>query len=79
MIHVKYVYSAPCHVVDSSDCAYMHIHLRYRPTRYLPYMAYMPNLVGVSVSSTYLSIICKVFIGVGSVDAHMYKNVRSIC
>ena len=43
VIHVKYVYSTHCHMVDYSDfiCGtYVHIHLPYKFIKYLVYMAY---------------------------------------
>ena len=62
-----------CHI-------YIHIHLSYKPIKYLVNIACMSNLVGIFVSRTYLEITWKVLcIAVGFVLAHMYKNVSSIC
>ena len=62
-IYIKYVYSAHCHMVDYSDfiCAtYMCIHFPYMSIKYLEYMAYMPNVVDIFVSSTYLAVTSEV-------------------
>ena len=56
MIYVKYVYSAPCYLVDARDlkCGkYMYIHPLYMHIRYL---AHMSNLVGIFVFGTYLEV-----------------------
>ena len=80
-VYVKHVYSAHCHMVDCSDVifgTYMCIHLPYRSLRYLAYMAYMPNLVGIFVSSTYLALTWEVHTTIGCVLSHMCKNIGSI-
>ena len=58
-----------------------HIHVHTYPTyavRYLAYMAYIPNSVGILVFGTYLEVICEVKVAVGCVLAYMHKNVGSI-
>ena len=57
------VYSAHCHMVDSSSSdficgihTYMYIHLPCESIRYLAYMAYVSNLVGIFASSTLLAV-----------------------
>ena len=59
----------------TSYVAHMCRHLPYKSIKYL---AYMPNLVGIFVSSTYLAVIWEVCIAVGCVLTHMCKNVGSI-
>ena len=74
VINVKYVYSAHCHVVDCIDFiygTYMCIHLPYKFIRYLAYVTYMPNLVGIYVSSRYLGMAGDVCTVVGCVLAHI--------
>ena len=74
VIHIKYVYSAHCHLVECSDFirdTNMNIHLPYTSIKYL---MYMPNLVGIFVSRTYLAITSEVCIAVGCVLAHVCKN-----
>ena len=57
---------------------HMYIHLSYKSIKYLAYMVYMPNLMGVYVSSTYLAITCEICIVVGYVLAQICKNVGSV-
>ena len=57
-IGIKYVYSAPCHMVDCSDIKfsiYMCIHFPYKPMTCLVSVAYMPNFVVIAMPSTYLA------------------------
>ena len=71
-------YSTHCHLVDCSElkCGrYIHIHFPYNSVRYL---AYMPYLANIFVSSTYVAITWKVCIAVGCVLAHTCKNVGSL-
>ena len=59
VIYAKYVYSTQYHMVDCSDSicgTYMLIHLPYNSIKYLLYMMYMPIVVGIFVSSTYLAV-----------------------
>ena len=80
VVYFKYVYSAHCHMVDCIDfiCgSCMHIHLSYKSIKYLVYMACMPNLMDIFVSSTYLAITWEVWIAVGCILAHV-QNVGSV-
>ena len=54
---------------------YMCIHLPYKSVKYL---AYMPKLVGIFMSSTYLAITLEVCIAVCCVLLPMSKNVVSV-
>ena len=60
-----------------------HIHIAYASAmygmKYLIYTAYMPMLVHLLVSFTYLAITCKVYIAVGFVLAYKFKNGGSVC
>ena len=50
VMSVKYVYSAPCSFIDTSDFIYgifMCIHPPYMHVKYLTHMSYMPNLVDI--------------------------------
>ena len=72
---------APCVIIYCSDfiCGeFMHIHFPYKPISYLEYMAYMTNVVGMLVSSTYLTITCDVFFVVGCVFLHICTHVGPI-
>ena len=51
----------------------------YIPHRYWGYIGYMPNLVGIFVSGTYLAKTHKVEVAVGCILAYVCKNVWSIC
>ena len=42
-------------------------------------MASMPNLVGIFVSGTYLTITCEVEVAIGCVLTYIYKNIGSVC
>ena len=42
-------------------------------------MTNMPNLVGLFLSATYLTITFEVEIAVGFILIHMCKNVESVC
>ena len=46
--------------------------------RSIKHFAYMPNLVGIFVSSTYLAITWEVCIAVSCVLEHGCKNIRSM-
>ena len=50
-----------------------------RPIEYLAYMAYIPNLVDIVVSSTYLATTWVRYIVVASILAQMCTNDGSIC
>ena len=56
----------------------MCIHLQYKPTRYLVFVAYMPNLVVIPVSSLYLAITCEAYVVVHCVLAQVCKYVGSM-
>ena len=75
--NVKYIYSVLCFMVDSNDSIFgpcMCIHPSPNPIKYMAHMTYIPNLVAVITSSTYLSIICEVDIMVGYIfGMHMQK------
>ena len=82
VIYASYVHSASCHKADCSDFiygTYICVNLPYKPIRYLIYVAYMPNFMGIFVSSTCLVITCEVYIAVGCVLEHICINVGSIC
>ena len=68
------VYSAPGHVVYASDfsCG-TYIHPPYMPV--ISLYLYMPHLVGIFVSGTYLEITCKVVVAVGCVLAYVKKVI----
>ena len=62
---VKYMHSTYCHIIDFSGFIYgtnMYIYLLYK---YIKYVAYMLNLMGIHVSSMYLAITWEVCIAVG--------------
>ena len=46
--------------------------------RYLAYMAYMLNLVGIFLSGTYLAGTCEVEVAVGCVLVYVFKNIGLI-
>ena len=52
----------------------MCIHLPYQPIKYLAYMVYMPNLVEIFASSTYLAIACEVYIAFSCVLVYVCKE-----
>ena len=71
-----YVYSAPCcmvHVNDFICGTYICIHLPCLPIKYL---AYIPNLVGIFVSGTYV-IKYETDIAFGSILVNICKNAGS--
>ena len=81
VINVKYMFSAHYHMVDCSDFIWgpnFCTHLPYKSIGYLAYMAHMPNVVGIFVSSTYFAITVEVFIADGCVLVHMCKNIGPI-
>ena len=51
----------------------MCVYLPDQPIKYFAYMAFMPNLVGTFISSTYLVIMWLICIIVGCVLVHVYK------
>ena len=76
------MYNAPCFLVDASDFIFglsMCIHLLHICIKYLMYMAYIPNLLGIFVSITYYAITCVAETAVGCILAYKCKNVGSIC
>ena len=78
MMHVKYLYIDPIWIIGGSDfiCGrYMCIH----PLHWhIKYLAYMPNLVGLFVSCTYLAITCEVGVAGGCILAYMWKIIKSL-
>ena len=80
VIHVKYMYSAHCHMVDCSDftCGKpMHIHIPNKSVN-VKHLAYMPKFVGTFVCSIYLAK-KSVCIAGGSFLVQVSKNIGSIC
>ena len=57
----------------------MHKHPLFLPIRYLTYISYMPNLMGISVSGMYLTISCEVDIVADFILAYMSKKVGAVC
>ena len=43
-------------IVVSSYVALMCVHLPYKPIRFLAYMVYMPNLMGIFLSNAYFAM-----------------------
>ena len=78
VIYVKYVCSFHCNIVDCSDfiCGTYIVYISHRS---LKYVAYMPNVVGILVSSPHLVITWEVCISVDCILSHMCKIVGSIC
>ena len=80
-MYVKYVYCTYCCIVHSSDIICntdvnmfsIYIH------QILAWMAYLPNMGGLFISSTYLALTCEVYIAVGCVLVHVYRSICSIC
>ena len=69
------MYGAPGDMVDAIDFivgTYLHIDPPKCAVRYFAYVAYVPNLVDILVSDTYLAIICEV---AGCVLASMCKKL----
>ena len=56
-----------------------HIYVHTSFYKSIKYLAYIPNLVGIFVSSTYMAIKSEVCIAVGFALGHICKNVGSIC
>ena len=73
VINVKYVYSAPWHMVIAVTLYVAHIcvYIFHKSVKYWAYMAFMPNLVVIFVSSTYLAITWEVYIAVGCVREYV--------
>ena len=51
----------------SSYEAHMCMHLSYKPIKYLPHMAYVPNLLGIFVFGTYMVITSEVEVAIGCI------------
>ena len=75
LVYVNHVFSA-----SSTECEiYIYKHLAYMPTKYLACRIYMSNLgtYGTYISSTYLTLTCKVDIAVGNIS-DIYANISGL-
>ena len=66
------------HTSDSICGRCIHIDQPYMPIKHLIYKAYMPNLMGIFVSDTYLAVTCEVDIAAGFLLVNLCQNVQSI-
>ena len=56
-----------------------HIYVLHIPYKSIKYLAYMPSMVSMFVSSMYLAIMLEVCITFECVVSHICKNVESMC
>ena len=77
-MYVKYVYSAPGHIVHATEficsiCMCVHV-----PYIHINYMASIYNLGDHIASGTCIAIRCEIDVEVGCVLEHIYNNVGSM-